>query len=241
MTRFVAATSSARELNGFCTATTCSPFASSNGITRFQLDPSANAPCTRTILVPLRSAGVAASAVCNANSPHSIVANARMVLKLLVIVLPLNTALSIDVFLMRQPGAPLRRMRRHASVTEQRRSRVRVDRFEAEHVLLRSGRLRGVATRAGTRLPRCDAAIRRALFSLEARQRGFDVLRILRVVARRVVAGLLQLDQLGAHLRAGHGLVRLRERHSGSGDQGCNDEGLNEFHESFSSSEAGLR
>ncbi|ALL67083.1 hypothetical protein K788_0008241 [Paraburkholderia caribensis MBA4] len=36
-----------------------------------------------------------------------------MVLKLLVIVLPLNTALSMDIFLLRQLGAPLRRMGMH--------------------------------------------------------------------------------------------------------------------------------
>src|SRR6267154_6000867 len=46
--RCVAATSSWSEVSGFCTATACSPAASRNGITLAQLEPSAQAPCTRT-------------------------------------------------------------------------------------------------------------------------------------------------------------------------------------------------
>src|SRR5580692_11468024 len=48
--RFVAATSSASDVNGFCTAVTWRPRAWSNGITFAQLEPSAKAPCTRTTL-----------------------------------------------------------------------------------------------------------------------------------------------------------------------------------------------
>src|SRR5580698_9142495 len=49
--RFVAATSSASDVNGFCTAVTCSPLASSRGITLVQHEPSAHAPCTRTMFL----------------------------------------------------------------------------------------------------------------------------------------------------------------------------------------------
>jgi hypothetical protein len=44
----VAATSSARLLSGFCTATTFSPCSSSKGMTVAQLFTSGHAPCTRT-------------------------------------------------------------------------------------------------------------------------------------------------------------------------------------------------
>src|SRR4051812_26896441 len=47
-TRFVAATSSAREERGFWMAMTLSPLAWSRGMILFQLDPSAKAPCTST-------------------------------------------------------------------------------------------------------------------------------------------------------------------------------------------------
>src|SRR6202789_4214443 len=50
MIRLVAATSSANEVNGFWTQTTWKPFFSSKGTTLDQLDPSAHAPCTRTML-----------------------------------------------------------------------------------------------------------------------------------------------------------------------------------------------
>src|SRR5580704_15981520 len=48
--RLVAATSSAREVSGFWTATAFKPAVSSRGITLAQLEPSAHAPCTRTTL-----------------------------------------------------------------------------------------------------------------------------------------------------------------------------------------------
>src|SRR5258708_2240963 len=48
--RLVAATSSVREVSGFCTATAFKPAFSSCGITLAQLEPSAHAPCTRTTL-----------------------------------------------------------------------------------------------------------------------------------------------------------------------------------------------
>jgi len=50
-TRRTAATSSASDDSGFCTDTTFKPFACSSGVTWFQLDPSANAPCTSTTVV----------------------------------------------------------------------------------------------------------------------------------------------------------------------------------------------
>jgi hypothetical protein len=42
-----------------------------------------------------------------------------------------------------------------------------------------------------------------------------------------VVAGLLQLNQFRADLRAGQSRARLGERHGRNGDSGCNDDGLN--------------
>src|ERR1051326_239090 len=48
MARLVAATSSANDVRGVPTDVTRYPLASSRGITFDQLDPSANAPCTRT-------------------------------------------------------------------------------------------------------------------------------------------------------------------------------------------------
>src|SRR5882724_4516994 len=57
MARLVNCTSSDKDVSGFCTATTLSPLAWSNGMTEFQDDPSANAPCTRTtVLAPLGGA-----------------------------------------------------------------------------------------------------------------------------------------------------------------------------------------
>src|SRR5215471_12853141 len=67
--RFVAATSAAREVNGFCTATTFRPWACSNGTTLFHSDPSTNAPCTSTTVV----AGVVADATVGIVKPASIV------------------------------------------------------------------------------------------------------------------------------------------------------------------------
>src|SRR6201998_486432 len=61
ITRCVAATAPSSELSGFCTATTCRPFACNSGITLSQLDPSANAPCTSTTFLPLRSSDGAAA------------------------------------------------------------------------------------------------------------------------------------------------------------------------------------
>src|SRR5690606_37866455 len=59
--RLVAATSSAKEVRGFCTAITLYPFAWSLVTTLDQLLPSANAPCTKTMfLTPLIPVGVAA-------------------------------------------------------------------------------------------------------------------------------------------------------------------------------------
>src|SRR5258708_18296823 len=54
--RLVAATSSAREVSGFWTATAFRPAFSSSGITLAQLEPSAHAPWTRTIAGLLRCA-----------------------------------------------------------------------------------------------------------------------------------------------------------------------------------------
>jgi len=48
--RRVAATDSASEVSGFCTAVTCRPAACRRGMTSAQLDPSAHAPCTSTTL-----------------------------------------------------------------------------------------------------------------------------------------------------------------------------------------------
>src|SRR6266436_1198440 len=57
--RLVAATSSAREVSGFCTATAFKPAFLSSGITLAQLEPSAHAPWTRTIagLLPCAMTG----------------------------------------------------------------------------------------------------------------------------------------------------------------------------------------
>jgi hypothetical protein len=46
--RLTVATSLSSEVNESCTATTCSPFVSRRGITLSQLEPSAQAPWTRT-------------------------------------------------------------------------------------------------------------------------------------------------------------------------------------------------
>src|SRR5215470_1331244 len=67
--RFVAATSAAREVSGFCTATTFRPWACNNGTTLFHSDPSTNAPCTSTTVV----SGVAADARVGIVKPASIV------------------------------------------------------------------------------------------------------------------------------------------------------------------------
>src|SRR6266849_1152238 len=50
MMRAVAAASSSRDVKGICTATTGKSLDSSRGITLFQLDPSAQAPCTSTMV-----------------------------------------------------------------------------------------------------------------------------------------------------------------------------------------------
>ena len=42
------ATSSLKEVNGICAATTLKPFRCNSSVTLFQLEPSAHAPCTRT-------------------------------------------------------------------------------------------------------------------------------------------------------------------------------------------------
>src|ERR1700747_2172241 len=47
MARLTVATSSPSDVNGSCTAVTEGPFAARSGITFAQLDPSAQAPCTR--------------------------------------------------------------------------------------------------------------------------------------------------------------------------------------------------
>src|SRR5690349_21929155 len=51
--RLVAATSFSSESSGFWTATTLSPAVSRYGMTFSQLDPSANAPWTRTVVLAL--------------------------------------------------------------------------------------------------------------------------------------------------------------------------------------------
>src|SRR5258708_30545639 len=62
--RLVAATSSASDVSGFCTATAFSPAFSSSGITLAQLEPSAHAPCTRTTFRTLRALLSAAAEGC---------------------------------------------------------------------------------------------------------------------------------------------------------------------------------
>src|SRR6267378_4584806 len=62
--RLVAATSSASDVSGFCTATAFSPAFSSSGITFAQLEPSAHAPCTRTTFRTLRALLSAAAEGC---------------------------------------------------------------------------------------------------------------------------------------------------------------------------------
>src|ERR1700679_3640462 len=57
MIRFVAATSSANEVNGFCTQTTWNPFPCRIGISLGQLEPSAHAPCTKTMFFARAPAG----------------------------------------------------------------------------------------------------------------------------------------------------------------------------------------
>src|SRR5882672_3681160 len=48
--RRVAATESASDVSGFCTAVTCKPAACRREMTSAQLEPSAHAPCTSTTL-----------------------------------------------------------------------------------------------------------------------------------------------------------------------------------------------
>jgi hypothetical protein len=50
MMRYVAVTSSSIDVRGICTATTGKSLACSRRITLFQLDPSAQAPCTSTMV-----------------------------------------------------------------------------------------------------------------------------------------------------------------------------------------------
>src|SRR5215813_3967382 len=57
--RLVAATSLSSESSGFWTATTFSPAFSRNGMTFSQLDPSANAPWTRTAVLAFNGAAEA--------------------------------------------------------------------------------------------------------------------------------------------------------------------------------------
>src|ERR1700712_1431695 len=65
MARVVAAVSAAREFSGFCTATTWKPLACSNGMILDQLEPSAQAPCTRTMLWTPFGLASAAMALCS--------------------------------------------------------------------------------------------------------------------------------------------------------------------------------
>src|SRR5882672_2517959 len=58
--RRVAATESASDVSGFCTAVTCKPAACRREMTSAQLEPSAHAPCTSTTL--RASAGLSARA-----------------------------------------------------------------------------------------------------------------------------------------------------------------------------------
>src|SRR5262249_30104096 len=76
--RWVAATSSAREVNGFCTETTFKPLACRSGTTLFHSEPSTNAPCTSTTVV---SCG-AAEAKVGIAKPDSIVIVSSNVLRL---------------------------------------------------------------------------------------------------------------------------------------------------------------
>ncbi|MNY37386.1 hypothetical protein D3C86_1719470 [compost metagenome] len=57
----MAATSSATEVSGFCTAVTCRPAACKRVITSAQLEPSAQEPCTSTTLLALTGAVVVAA------------------------------------------------------------------------------------------------------------------------------------------------------------------------------------
>ena len=64
ITRLAKATSSSSEVNGFCTAIAFRPWACSSGMTLFQDEPSAKAPCTSTTVgrVSAMGDGVAAEA-----------------------------------------------------------------------------------------------------------------------------------------------------------------------------------
>src|SRR5260370_42549085 len=60
--RVVAETSSPRDVSEFCTDVTCRPFASSRGMTLFQLDPSAKAQCPSTMFLPAQQGSEASCA-----------------------------------------------------------------------------------------------------------------------------------------------------------------------------------
>src|SRR5258706_1516221 len=66
--RRVAATDSASEVSGFCTAVTFTPAAWRRGITSAQLEPSAHAPCTSTTL----RASTGAAGWASASNPPSV-------------------------------------------------------------------------------------------------------------------------------------------------------------------------
>src|SRR6266480_2403954 len=69
MARLVVATSSDSDVSGFWTATTLRPAFSSNGITLAQLEPSAQAPCTRTTF--LTRVASPSAAIVRAENPRA--------------------------------------------------------------------------------------------------------------------------------------------------------------------------
>ncbi len=88
-----------------------------------------------------------------------------------------------------------------------------------------------------------DAAIccsGQTVFDVDARQRRFNVLRVLRVVAGRLIAGFSELDQLCAHVGTSQRMIRLRERDDGNEDERRDDERLNRLGE-FSPENQGIQ
>src|SRR4051812_20465018 len=93
----------------------------------------------------------------------------------------------------------------------------------------RTARLRRAAYRAAKAT--C-CRLRGAALRIDTSLRGQHVSRVVRIGETRLIAGLFELNQFGAHLGAGGGLVGLRKRSDRSGQHSGNNNGLNErFHD----------
>lgn len=107
-------------------------------------------------------------------------------------------------------------------------SGVRVDRLESRNRVLRRGRTR--ARRRGTGDNGTISRGRVAVLGTHARFGGLDVRGVLGVVTRRVVAGLLELNEFRPNLRTRERLAGLSKRNGGNGDNSGNDQRLDELH-----------